>query len=115
MIGDLNICTLKRSAYSAEYTNLLSTQGLLPVIKTATGEEMLSGKPNMSRIDVRVSSKYEMASVVVREKIADHYFVGLQIYKTTVSQEERRELNQVKYVQIRNEQKIQKKIVEYDW
>lgn len=120
IIGDINICMKKKTPQSANYTSILSSHGLLPTIKAITREEMRAGNLQRSCIDhinIRLKYKHEIASALIRDKIADHYFVGIQIYTTDPlkAQQERLKLNEVKYVQIRNEKQIQQKLAHYDW
>lgn len=118
MVGDINICLAKKTSHATSYKNLLASQGLLPLIKSFTREEMLLGKPTFSCIDhinIRLRHKCEISSAVISEKIADHYFVTVQIYKNEIRPTERRSLKQVRYVKIRNEQKIQEKISQFNW
>ncbi|KAL1448505.1 hypothetical protein WDU94_005619 [Cyamophila willieti] len=87
MIGDINICTLKRNSNNTRYLNVLNNSTLVPtIIKKPTREEMVEGSPTTSCIDhinVRINNKnqYDAISSVIPDKLADHYFITLRVTK----------------------------------
>lgn len=83
LIGDFNIDLLKSSKpIVSNYLNLLAEHGIESVVNKATREEMMLGKCTASCLDhvlIRAIDYEDVNSVLITEKIADHYFVGCQI------------------------------------
>ncbi|CAN7981541.1 unnamed protein product [Ixodes pacificus] len=79
IIGDFNIDILNGSKSNVcNYLNILATHGIESVINCSTREEFLLGRLVFSCIDhinLRTSSTV-VKSAVIKEKLADHYFVA---------------------------------------
>lgn len=119
MIGDMNICVKKKNATNTLYLNTLYGNEFLPTINKITREEYLNDKLTSSCLDhinIKLKYKYDISSSVIHEKLADHYFVALQIYQDVQANEEKkRENNKTTVVEILHTKKINKEINEYKW
>jgi hypothetical protein len=117
MVGDINICTLQKNTTSSTYLNMLYSNEFVPTIRSATREEILAGNVTSSCLDhinVKLKHKYDFASAVITTKISDHYFVAVQFYQKDPLVT-RRELNQMRYVEVLNNKKINKEISDFNW
>lgn len=112
IIGDLNINTLENNSNTREYVEILSNNGIMNTIKKITREELVNNSWTSSCIDhINVRSKNTYTAAVVKEKIADHYFVFTRIEQNITSKYE----NHLVEINIIDEEKINKLIEEYDW
>lgn len=112
--GDVNIdlsCPMKSTV--TEYLTLIASFGLENHIRDYTREEILGNKLTQSCID-HISSrlfKRESLASVIKEKVADHYFVGLLVSKESQSSDEG--TNEVRLVL--NNNAVDKQIQSFQW
>ncbi|KAI5709945.1 hypothetical protein M8J75_004364 [Diaphorina citri] len=116
MVGDLNICTLKRSSVNADYINMLSNYLFLPVIHTATREEMRDETLTTSCVDhinIKLEKSLKISSSVIMEKPADHWFIGCRVTKNgaPLPQEEKK----TTIIETVNSRKVQQEIELTSW
>lgn len=114
IVGDMNIDLLKpfKSAV-CDYLNILATYGIDSVIQTPTREEYLSDQVVISCIDhinIR-NSGVPILSAVIKQKLADHYFVACRICAEVISEE----LDQQKQIAIMNSSNFDRLISSYNW
>lgn len=116
LIGDINIDILKSSKpIVTNYLNLLAEHGIESIVNEATREEMLLDKCVASCLDhvlVRASDYEDVISVLIAEKIADHYFVGCQIYSPEASKPAETKST---FVKIFDRTQFDRLVSEYNW
>lgn len=111
--GDLNIDVMNAAKHGvSDYLNLLAGFGLENIITDYTREEYLGSRITKSCIDHIIvrGGDLKTFSGVIRQKVADHYFIALAIIG--VSPEK---TNRVVYRRILDNNKIDKMIREYNW
>lgn len=117
ILGDINICTSKRSSEKVSYLNILYHNAVIPSISTPTREEMKDGVLTSSCIDhinYRLCRNDLTAiSSVITEKLADHYFTGLIISKKVKNRIQRP--GHLKSVNIIVNKEVERKIRQVDW
>ncbi|KAI5727468.1 hypothetical protein M8J77_002775 [Diaphorina citri] len=116
ILGDVNICTLKKNATSTSYLNTLYSNEFLNTIRSVTREEVLAGKTTTSCIDhinLKLKYKYQISSSVIKTKLSDHYFVALQIFHPELIAQ--RNVPKVRYVETLNTNKINEELAECKW
>lgn len=119
MMGDINICTLKKTSENSEYINVLYKHLCIPTVnKIVTREELRDGALTRSCIDhinVKLHDpNHDMVSGVIEEKISDHYWVGVQVFKKSGS-EVKQKAEEKTYVQIFDDKKIKEEIQKINW
>lgn len=115
MIGDINICILKKTNENLKYFNSLFQNTLLPMIREPTREELLAGNPTISCLDhinVRSQRCYKNTASVIMDKLADHYYIALRVQKENSGNRVRTE-SVTKTVP--DNDKIQLEIEKIDW
>ncbi|KAL1447472.1 hypothetical protein WDU94_003633 [Cyamophila willieti] len=117
MIGDINVCTLKRNNINSNYLNVLYNNNLLPtILKEVTRERLLDDTVTSSCIDhinVKIENYDTLSSAVIQEPIADHYMTGLRISAETQQRNQRK--CETKSINIINEKKLQEEILKIPW
>lgn len=89
VLGDVNICTIVKSKHSFEYLNTLISKGFLNTISDYTREEIVNQELQRSCIDhinIKIKNHKNINSFVIKNKVADHYFVGCSIATTNNKQ-----------------------------
>jgi hypothetical protein len=86
MLGDLNLDTKNsaRSTTISEYVEILNTKGLQLGITAGTREEIYNNNLTSTCID-HVNTRIHpnlIETIIIRTKIADHYFTGFKILST---------------------------------
>lgn len=82
MVGDINIDTMSSGKEKDSYLNVLLSNGLLNTILDFTREEIVDGELKKSCVDhvnIRVSNCNKYDTILIKNKVADHYFVGCSI------------------------------------
>lgn len=116
MIGDLNICTLKRNSANFNYLNMLSNCLLLPTINTPTREEMKAGKITQSCVDhlnIKLNNSLQIFSSVIKEKPADHWFIACRI--TMKNKTIPKDKKETIYIETVDKKRVQKEIEKTNW
>lgn len=86
IIGDININTLKDNVDTQTYIEILSNEGIINTIRKITREEKVT-QSSIDHINIRSTRKY--TSGIVKEKIADHYFICTKIEDGKTKDEEK--------------------------
>ncbi|KAI5743957.1 hypothetical protein M8J77_024304 [Diaphorina citri] len=119
MLGDINICTLKKTSNNTKYLNILYNNALIPYITKPTREEMLDGRPTITCIDhinIRLhGNNLTGTSSVIKDKLADHYFTSVRITKTNSASIQGQIPSQTELIEITDNRMVQRKIQEVDW
>ncbi|KAL1446843.1 hypothetical protein WDU94_013901, partial [Cyamophila willieti] len=116
MIGDINICTIKKNNINSSYVNILYNNNLIPTVKLPTRERLLMDVLTSSCIDhinVKIQNYDSLSSVIIEEPIADHHMIGITI--SSFKPQVRNKRNQSKIVTRINEKKVQEEIVKIPW
>lgn len=122
LAGDLNINILNISSTTvSDYLSILSTYGLQVTINQPTREELLQNRLVSSCLDhiaIRAPN-YSLEACIIRQKIADHYFVACRLKALLPlpekdKSEEKHDSNQLK-VQILNKRTFDHLIAQFDW
>lgn len=119
MIGDINICILKKTSMNTSYLNTLYNSSLVPFISSPTREEMLDGVPTVSCLDhinLRLKRRdLSASSAVICDKLADHYFIACRIQFTTPDPASLARRRNPPIVEIIDNREAQRKIELVDW
>lgn len=118
LVGDINVCLMRRTSTNTPYLNTLYENSLLPSISIPTREEMLDGIPTVSSIDhinYRLSSREHSAtSAVIKDKLADHYFTALKIQRKIPDSKNGTQRSPA-LIEIIDNKECQRKILSVDW
>lgn len=115
MIGDINVCLLKKTSVNMRYLNILNQNTMIPMIREITREEMLAGAVTVSSIDhinLRCKNNTIATASVICDKPADHYYIALRISKDNPGDPRRN--NKITKT-ILDTKKIQEEISKVDW
>ncbi|KAL1446696.1 hypothetical protein WDU94_005602 [Cyamophila willieti] len=119
MIGDINVCTLKKATNNSRYLNILNNNTLLPSVTVPTREEMLEGVPTISCIDhvnYRLNRFYYTGkTAVITDKLADHYFIALEVNTRDGNTNPNSRSVEPEYIQVIDKRKVQTEIEREDW
>ncbi|KAL1446424.1 hypothetical protein WDU94_005680 [Cyamophila willieti] len=111
IIGDININTLKNNSDTQRYIGILSNNKILNAIKQPTREEIRSGKLTSTCIDhINIRAKSDFNTAVIKEKIADHYFISLNMNISKSNEE-----NDFVEFKIIDQELMNNLIIAYDW
>lgn len=116
MLGDMNVCTIKRNNVNSNYLNVLYNNNLIPTVKRPTRECILGDNVTSSCIDhinVKIKNYNLLTSVIIEERIADHYMTGIMISKEKPVYIQKE--NDVKVVQVIIEKKLHEEINKLHW
>uniref|UniRef100_A0A8D8ZAB3 Endonuclease/exonuclease/phosphatase domain-containing protein n=1 Tax=Cacopsylla melanoneura TaxID=428564 RepID=A0A8D8ZAB3_9HEMI len=116
IVGDINICIMKKNSDNTKYLNTLYNNMLVPLIKSPTREETLAGSPTISSIDhinVRMKRQFVYTASVITDKVADHYFIALRISRVNNNNLNYAQSNSFKTVIINRT--VQEQIEDTDW
>lgn len=119
MIGDINICTLKKSSKNNRYLTILNNNTMLPSVTVPTREEMVEGVLTISCID-HVNHRlnrfyYTGSTAVITDKLADHYFTAFQVNSKQENLNPNTRRREPEYIQVINKRKVQEKIERENW
>lgn len=119
IIGDLNICTLKKTNLHTRYLNILYDNNILPTITEMTREEInINGELTSSCIDhvnIRIKKNIHQlstTSAVIYEKLADHYFIAFRVFRRDNNVTRK---SAVEYIDIIDNKVLQEKIPGVNW
>lgn len=117
VVGDINIDILKKSSTNSSYMNMLYNNSMIPYINSLiTREEMVDGRLTSSCIDhinLRCNlNKYLVTSAVIKDKLADHYFVALTLSHKDSTLKPR---NSTEYIDIIDNKAVDEKIQHVEW
>ncbi|KAL1447688.1 hypothetical protein WDU94_003525, partial [Cyamophila willieti] len=118
LAGDINICLMKKDKKCTDYLNMLYSSSMIPTISKITREEILDGKLTVSSIDhinTRLGSKVNTKSAIIKQKLADHYFVTLTVTKKTPGGDNVSKSKNSKRVEIIDNKAVQKEIEKIYW
>ncbi|KAI5724383.1 hypothetical protein M8J77_001994 [Diaphorina citri] len=113
MIGDINVDIKRKTNENVKYFNMLNEHTLLPMIREPTREEMLNGRPTstcLDHVNIRVK-KHSCIASVIRDKLADHYYVALRI----ISSQSNSTKSKIVKKTILDNRKIQNEIEKISW
>lgn len=112
IIGDININTLEDNNNTLSYIELLHGNGILNTINNnPTREEVRNNSITTSCIDhINLRTKYKYTAAIIKEKIADHYFITTTLKNSKIIDE-----NALVEIKIINDEKVNDLIMEYDW
>lgn len=118
MLGDVNICTKTAAKHSSKYLNLLFSNGLVNTIFDFTREEIAAGELQTSCVDhinVRTSKANKFDSFLIRNKVADHYFVGCSMSLVPNNEHISQLKNTKQNKTIISQKKVKEEIDKHDW
>lgn len=116
MIGDINVCIMKKSNRNAKYLNSLYQNTLVPLISEPTREEVLDGQVTISCLDhINLRSQRQLKSIatIIKDKIADHDLIALRITKE--GNQNLKNKKTVKMIQVLDNKKVQRQLELIDW
>lgn len=115
LIGDFNIDLIKQTkSFVCDYLTLLSRYGIESSVQTPTREEFLGNRLIVSCLDhvnIRVSNA-SAETAVIKQKLADHYFVACQLAFSNKNKQTSSMARQIEFVDIT---KLDSLVRSHDW
>ncbi|KAL1447931.1 hypothetical protein WDU94_000623 [Cyamophila willieti] len=119
MLGDINICLIKKNNVCLSYSNTLYNNNLIPTINNIPTRERLQGGNVTSSCIDHINVKFDnydlLTSAVIEEPIADHNMTGMSILMRTCLPPRSNNNIKTKLVNVIIEKRIKTEIMKIPW